>query len=559
MPLARLVGIVAGFGLVIILIGGAAVAWFENQRLLRDAASQAGSTAFFLADHAGRLFEVSDVAMGQASQALGARDWTVIEQDRALHDQLKITVQALPYVEDVWLNDETGRLRLTSLAFPAPPSEAADRLSFRLVQPRESGFVVGDLIVGRLTHRATFLLARRLSWPDGSFRGMVSATAEIGYFDDYWRRLGLPYEAQVSLRRSGTDDVLASFPATAPASDVITAERLVGELPLVLRVSFSRAAVSDAWQRWLESFLPIAMIAFLALFALSLLGFQQARREVDAAKAVARARAQLAEANAGLEETVARRTAELRQANEEVQQFAYLVSHDLRAPLVNVLGFTREVETLGEELLAARTAPPSEARWAELKGELAEAIAFIRAGSTKMDRLLTGILKLARDGKRVLRPEPVDMTALLRTLAQAVQFQTTAARAAIDVQTLPAITADRLALEQVFGNLLDNAVKYLDPARPGVVTVHGRTTGDQVVVEVADNGCGITPAEQLKVFDLFRRVGTLDRPGDGIGLSHVRSLVRSMGGQIDLTSQPGVGSVFSVTLPRCPQATSKAM
>ena len=111
------------------------------------------------------------------------------------------------------------------------------------------------------------------------------------------------------------------------------------------------------------------------------------------------------------------------------------------------------------------------------------------------------------------------------------------------------ITSDRVALDQVFGNLIDNAAKYLDPKRPGRIDITARQIGNRVVVSVTDNGRGIAPQDHERVFELFRRSGVQDRPGEGIGLAHTRTLIRRLGGQITLTSRLGEGTTFNVELP----------
>jgi signal transduction histidine kinase len=105
-------------------------------------------------------------------------------------------------------------------------------------------------------------------------------------------------------------------------------------------------------------------------------------------------------------------------------------------------------------------------------------------------------------------------------------------------------------VEQIFGNLLDNAIKYLDPSRPGRVTVTAKAAGSSgVCFSVIDNGRGIAERDHARVFELFRRSGAQDRPGEGIGLAHVKALIRSFGGRIDITSKLGEGTTFNVTLP----------
>ncbi|MDP4021754.1 MHYT domain-containing protein [Methylobacterium sp. NEAU 140] len=240
--------------------------------------------------------------------------------------------------------------------------------------------------------------------------------------------------------------------------------------------------------------------------------------------------------------------AELRESNEEIQRYAYIVSHDLRAPLVNVMGFTSELEATREDVRAALAGQPQAER---IDADFTEALGFIRAAVNRMEGLIAAILKLSREGRRTFDPRPLDMTALLRGLADAQRHQTEARRAVVTIAPdLPTIVADRLAVEQVFGNLLDNAVKYLDPDRPGQVTVTARPAGTgRVRFEVADNGRGIAPRDHARVFELFRRAGTQDQPGEGIGLAHVKALVRALGGRIELASEPGAGATFGVTLP----------
>jgi signal transduction histidine kinase len=241
--------------------------------------------------------------------------------------------------------------------------------------------------------------------------------------------------------------------------------------------------------------------------------------------------------------------ADLRESNDEIQRYAYIVSHDLRAPLVNVMGFTSELEETRAEVRAALEGHPQAER---IDSDLGEALGFIKAAVNRMEALIAAILKLSREGRRQFMPEPLDMTALLRSVADAQRHQAEAAGAVVTIAPdLPSIVADRLAVEQVFGNLLDNAVKYLDSSRLGRVTVTARSAGTRgVCFTVTDNGRGIAARDHTRIFELFRRSGAQDRPGEGIGLAHVKALVRSIGGRIDMTSKLGAGTTFSVTLPR---------
>jgi signal transduction histidine kinase len=260
--------------------------------------------------------------------------------------------------------------------------------------------------------------------------------------------------------------------------------------------------------------------------------------------------------------------ADLVTANQEIQRFAYIVSHDLRAPLVNVMGFTSELDatrrTLKEQFdVLAEVAPDrirEDARLA-VEEDLPEAIGFIRASTAKMDRLINAILSLSREGRRVVTPEMVSPAEMIDAIASTLRQQLQAADAEIVIEPdLPTLVTDRMAIEQVFQNLVENAVKYLDRSRPGRIVVRGRRIGAHVEYAIEDNGRGIDAKDHERVFELFRRAGAQDRPGEGLGLAFVRATVRRLGGKIRLTSEAGVGSTFILTFPPVlqPQAESRA-
>ena len=148
------------------------------------------------------------------------------------------------------------------------------------------------------------------------------------------------------------------------------------------------------------------------------------------------------------------------------------------------------------------------------------------------------------------------MRQLLESQRQVLAHQLGERGAELVIEALPDLVSDRLAVEQVFGNLIENAIKYLAPERPGRIVVSGRESGPNVRYEVTDNGRGIDPKDFASIFELFRRSGTQDQPGEGIGLAHVRALVRRLGGTVSVASRLGEGSTFTVTLPKSAQPGS---
>jgi signal transduction histidine kinase len=278
------------------------------------------------------------------------------------------------------------------------------------------------------------------------------------------------------------------------------------------------------------------------------------------------AEARLRENYLNLESTVDERTADLREANDEIQRFAYIVSHDLRSPLVNIMGFTSELEELRNDIfrriaalaqvapetvppLAADAEPELEGEDKQLSADFSEALGFIKSSIAKMDRLITAILNLTREGRRQFEPVRIDTRELIEGIVKTIAHQAAEANAEIRIAPLPPLISDRLALEQIFSNLIDNAIKYLKPGVPGEIAIRGRTKLGFAVFEISDNGRGIDPKDHQRIFDLFRRAGTQDKPGQGIGLAHVRALVRRLGGTMSVSSELGNGSTFTITLP----------
>ena len=253
-------------------------------------------------------------------------------------------------------------------------------------------------------------------------------------------------------------------------------------------------------------------------------------------------------------EELQRIAAELAEKNKELEAIVYTVSHDLRSPLVNVQGFGKQLNRACETIRAAVTDAehglvPAEKLRQPLDVGIPQALRFINAGVHKMEALLAGLLHYSRMGRVQLSIRPLNINGLLEEILAAMRFQLDQAGAEVTVGTLPTCLADNVQTNQVFANLLDNALKYRDPARPLRVAVTGVVRDGQAIFSVRDNGIGISPEHQAKVFEIFHRLNPDDTPGEGLGLTIAQRVLERQKGKIWVESRPGEGSTFLVSLP----------
>lgn len=251
---------------------------------------------------------------------------------------------------------------------------------------------------------------------------------------------------------------------------------------------------------------------------------------------------------------------QLKQMNVELEGFTYIASHDLRAPLVNLKGFSTEMQQAindaAPSLEKARDAVEAKDREIikqTFEKDIPEALGFIQASVEKMDKLTTAILDLSRIGRRQYRSERVDANAIVKRCLDAMAYEISERGVTVEVDHLPRVTTDALAFEQIMSNLLDNAIKYLLPDRPGRIAVKAKQGSGEILFIVSDNGRGIADSDRTRVFDIFRRASNSgDVRGIGMGMAYVQATVRKLGGRIWFESTLNEGSTFYFTLPGLP-------
>jgi signal transduction histidine kinase len=324
---------------------------------------------------------------------------------------------------------------------------------------------------------------------------------------------------------------------------------LEGEVRGVVQVMCNRR---DAYvERDLRIFGALA--ALMAAASRNALLFQQAqaelahRRAIEAALRVSEQRYR--DLVQSLERRVQERTAELttseshlRESHSQMVQFSYTISHDLRAPIRAIRGYLDAIlEELGEHL-----------------GEDGHEYAVRIIEATKrMDLLIGDLLAYSRVGQLELVHEAIGLTdSVHEAIAlEQIDFEERRVRLSLALDPASLVLAHRPTLVQVIWNLLENAMKFVPPDRSPEITIRSEDRGDRTRLWVEDNGIGIAPEHQGRIFDVFVRLETLPAPGTGIGLAMVRRALNRMGGAAGVVSE-GRGSQFWIELRRAEPSTT---
>ena len=240
---------------------------------------------------------------------------------------------------------------------------------------------------------------------------------------------------------------------------------------------------------------------------------------------------------------------------KEIKDFAYIISHDFRTPLINIQGFAGELQSTMEAIkpavqigLGHLDESQKSQTLTALEQDIPEALGFINSSVFRMNALIKVILDLSRLERRELHLESLNMNELVAETVKSLSYQLEEASAKVSVRELPETIADRLAMEQIVTNLVSNAIKFRDPERPQEIVIAGHRLPHETVFVVQDQGRGVDLAYLSQIFQVFHRGSIKGIPGEGIGLAHVRTLLRRHGGRIWCESSPGAGSTFTFTI-----------
>jgi PAS domain S-box-containing protein len=247
------------------------------------------------------------------------------------------------------------------------------------------------------------------------------------------------------------------------------------------------------------------------------------------------AQQEIARLNEELEQRIVERTSQLTTSNKELEAFTYSVSHDLRAPLRAINGFStilaREYDNCLDE-------------------EAKRLLTIICENVNKMDRLITDLLafsRLSRSEINLLRPK---MNAIVNAAYDSNSTAEDKKNIRFVLHDLPDVPCDPLLIGQVWGNLISNAIKFTSPKIERIIEISAKRTKTMVVYEIKDNGVGFNPRYKDKLFEVFQRLHKMDEfEGSGVGLAIVKRIINRHGGDVSAEGQEGAGSAFRFTLP----------
>jgi len=248
-----------------------------------------------------------------------------------------------------------------------------------------------------------------------------------------------------------------------------------------------------------------------------------------------------------------RLTKELKRKNKELKQILYATSHDLRTPLVNIKGFNKELEESIKSLnniLKGKDIPEEVQEKLEyiIRKDIPESMHFISSSASKMDQLLTGLLSLSRLGQKKLNIKKLNIEQILEEVTSNFEYEIKNKDVELEINELPDCAGDESQINQVFTNLISNALKYLAPERKGKITISGRKKGQWSQYSVEDNGVGIPEDQQNKIFNLFHQSDP-NKDGIGLGLNIIKQIIDRHNGKINMQSKPGRGTKFTLIIP----------
>ena len=536
---------------------------YDREEALQRAESELLSLTRVLEEHVARCFGETEAALSEIAAQVARQGGIENLGEAELRSLLRQRAANLPEAEFLFVEREDGSLAADSSPAGGSGIESGQGALRRPAIPHQlsEGVEIGVPLKSPLSGRWITPLTRQIFDASGKYLGTAGAAISHPYFEGVYKELKLAQKDTIMILHADRASLLIHHPpadtqigrsvADSPAigldarqrsrivqaplpgdpDERITAYRSLADRPLIVGTSRPVTDALTDYNAHRERIITAAGVMTTLLAALALLLHQDTRRR-DADRQV------LAELNASLEERVHRRTEELEHSNRELLNFSYSVSHDLRAPLRAINGFSHALEEdYGQQL--------------DETGR--EYLSRLRKASLRMGELIDELQKLASVSRHTLRVEPTDVSAIAQDILDDLAAVNAGRHVQAHVEAGLTADADPTLIRNALENLLGNAWKFTRDSHPPIIHVGGRPHGAEKLFYVTDNGIGFDMEHANKLFQPFQQLHKREGfEGSGIGLASVRRIIERHGGTVWAESSPGAGTTMFFTLPRSP-------
>ncbi|MBF0327054.1 MAG: hypothetical protein HQL42_18560 [Alphaproteobacteria bacterium] len=535
---------------VLSVILAALFIWTDHDESLKRIESATADIANLLDEHASRTLDTAELALARVADHAGTlvspNGKTAAEAARPLIEMLA----GSPHLGNIYIVDPEGAL-ISDLrgVFPAGIT-LRDRDWVKALRRDDAGKVfIGQAGFDESTRSFVFTVAKRLYSASGAWIGAAAVTVQIDYFKRFYQKLDYgpvpalgiyrldgavlvrqPLKPEDIGRNMSANPIFTTHLPNAPSGTYqgrsavdsvmrVVSYRVIEPRSLVVWVSVGSQEALAQWRERTFRIAALVVVSWVLMGGLCIVLYRELMREH-------RMTADLEAANR-----------DLQRSNADLEQFAYIASHDLKEPLRNIASYV--------QLLQRRYQ-------GQLDSDADAFIGYTVEGVQRMQTIISELLSYSRVGTGDLTPVPVQAGILVSTALAHLKGVISDAQAVVEVDgQLPVIEGDAALLGSLFQNLISNALKYRREDVRAEVRVGCQDRGRDWAFYVADNGIGIEPEYHRQIFDLFRRLHPRDRfAGTGIGLAICQRVVERHGGRIWVESVPGKGSTFWFTLPK---------
>ncbi|CAA7618032.1 Two-component sensor histidine kinase [Magnetospirillum sp. LM-5] len=535
---------------VLSVILAALFIWTDHDESLKRIESATADIANLLDEHASRTLDTAELALARVADHAGAlvtpNAKTSAEAAKPLIDMLA----GSPHLGNIYIVDADGALISDLRGMFQAGTTFRDRDWVKALRRDDAGKVfIGQAGFDEATRSFVFTVARRLYSANGAWIGAAAVTVQIDYFKRFYQKLDYgpvpalgiyrldgavlvrqPLKPEDIGRNMSANPIFTTHLPNAPSGTYqgrsavdsvvrVVSYRVVEPRSLVVWVSVGSQEALAQWRERSFRIAALVVVSWLLMGALCVVLYRELMREH-------RMTADLEAANR-----------DLQRSNADLEQFAYIASHDLKEPLRNIASYV--------QLLQRRYQ-------GQLDSDADAFIGYTVEGVQRMQTIISELLSYSRVGTGDLTPVPVQAGILVSTALAHLKGVISEAQAVVEVDgQLPVIEGDAALLGSLFQNLISNALKYRREDVRAEVRVGCQDRGRDWAFYVADNGIGIETEYHRQIFDLFRRLHPRDRfAGTGIGLAICQRVVERHGGRIWVESVPGKGSTFWFTLPK---------